>query len=411
MGTNGCQLFCAIMPAWATAAKDALQDHPNADKQFSTEELVDLPGHVGSEEPEDLPECLKARRVRLESFHEIPIIDLSQDEAVVVEQLRYACEVVGFMQVTQHGVSEELQERHDKLQRDFFALPEAEKEKLSVDSHSPVRGYFGRGVEDLDQVLTDQVDAAGGEKLTMQTRNDMKEVLDLNGVPWSKAMGGYTSEVFAMPSRLPPEEVLPGLKDVLEEYAAEMLKLGRRLMSLFALVLGHPRDFFEQHLTNPTATHRLLHYWPQRDFKSEIGVGEHTDYGLLTMLKQDSVGGLQVWSTRDNAWVHCTPVKNAYVINVGDMMGRWTNGHFKSTIHRVVNASRFDRYSAAYFLEPNLGTVITRGGLLREAAEYDGSSPSRTPTTEEETAEAILERFYRASGQLKERPAKESPHS
>jgi isopenicillin N synthase-like dioxygenase/RNA:NAD 2'-phosphotransferase (TPT1/KptA family) len=357
-------------------------------------------GTVKPNVPVDLPESLMATIVNPESFEDIPVIDISRDEKEVIEQLRYACEVVGFMQVIGHGVSEKLQERLLKKQMDFFALPEEVKRRLELDKASPVRGYFGKGGEDLDQVLEKQVDEANGKKIEKQGRKDKKEALDLNGVPWSKPQGGYVARIFGQPSRLPEETVIHGFKEVAEEYSAAMFRLAQRILQLMAVLLDLPRDFFEQHLTNPVATHRLLHYWPMTDFQNEIGVGEHTDYGLLTILKQDSVGGLQVLNAKDGHWVHCCPINNAFVVNMGDMLARWTDHKFKSTIHRVVNTSGKERYSVPYFLEPNMDSKIVVGGILKRPE--GGEEPSRPDNGQEvDTAEDILGRFYRASGQLK----------
>eukprot|EP00913_Durusdinium_trenchii_P001674 g1550.t1 len=188
--------------------------------------------------------------------------------------------------------------------------------------------------QDLDQVLEKQVDEANGKdwQLAMpsgtdsiqKSRKDCKEALDMNGVPWAKPKGGFIGEIFGQPSQMPseeteitvthmlpkdqrlknwitnlqlspkaslfaeaPQEELPGFREVMEQYALEMFKLSKRLLELMALILGKPRDFFHQFLDQPVATHRLLHYWPIKDFNLEIGVGEHTDYGLLTILKQE----------------------------------------------------------------------------------------------------------------------------
>eukprot|EP00930_Biecheleria_cincta_P099923 TRINITY_DN91532_c0_g1_i1.p1 TRINITY_DN91532_c0_g1~~TRINITY_DN91532_c0_g1_i1.p1 ORF type:complete len:740 (-),score=140.93 TRINITY_DN91532_c0_g1_i1:191-2410(-) len=365
---------------------------------------------VAPNEPVNLPENLKASIVDPKSFHDIPVIDLQMDEATLVEQMRHACEVVGFMQVTGHGVSTELQARHMDLQRKFFALPAAIKERLRLNDESPVRGYFGVGGEDLDQVLERQVDEANGANSIKKSRKDYKEAFDMNGVPWSKPVGGYVANIFGLPSRMPEEEELQGFSEVLKEYAAEMFKIARRLLEIMALVLNKPKDFFETYITQPVATHRLLHYWPLKDFATQIGVGEHTDYGLLTLLKQDMVGGLQVLNARDGKWIHCPPIDNAFVVNLGDMLSRWTGHRFKSTVHRVVTTSSCDRYSVPYFLEPNMDTVITYGALCQGPGMQSGSGgaslnfqpPKRQPESlfKEDTAEAILGRFYTASGQL-----------
>jgi len=383
------------------------------------EEVVYVKGPIPKEvlarvEPNDpvsLPDSLKAKIVDPRSFEDIPIIDLSQDDDTVLKQLRYACTVVGFMQVVGHGVSAELQERHAAFHRRFFQLSDEVKQRLALSEKSPVRGYFGRGGEDLDQVM----DLKDGEAPKQKARTDHKEALDSNGAPWSRPKGGFVAEVFGQPSRFPEEEDLPGFGETMDEYSGAMFALGRRLLSLMARVLGQPPDWFEEHLTNPVATHRLLHYWPMSDFDKQIGVGEHTDYGLLTILRQDSVGGLQVLNAKELRWVHCCPVDDAFVVNLGDMLARWTGHIFKSTIHRVVNTSSEERFSVPYFLEPNMDTVIVHGALCEGGAGGDVSqhlrrcrlrriwAERRKSPTASESAEAILERFYRASGQLKAR--------
>jgi len=252
-----------------------------------------------------------------------------------------------------------------------------------------VRGHFGKGGEDLDGL-----DLSNGNAVAPRQKVvDNKEGLDTNGVPWSKPGESYIAQIFGQPSRMPSEEDVPGFQAIHEEYANEMFQLSKKLLRLMALALDKPQDFFEAHLTKAVATHRLLHYWPLKDFQKEIGCGEHTDYGLLTILKQDNVGGLQVLNAKDMQWVHVIPVKDAYVVNIGDMLARWTGHHFKSTIHRVVNLSPAERYSSPYFLEPNLDTVITPGEL------YNG------PRSDEEalSAETILERYYRGAGLLRDK--------
>merc|ERR1712070_579809 len=148
------------------------------------------------------------------------------------------------MQVIGHGMSSTLLQKHAEFHRRFFSLPNASKERLRLSDECPVRGYFGKGGEDLDNVLGKQVDAAGKEKIAQQTRKDHKEALDMNGVAWSKPAGGEVAEMFGMPSRLPEDE-LEGFKEVIEEYNAEMFKMPRRLLSFMAQVLGQDADLFE----------------------------------------------------------------------------------------------------------------------------------------------------------------------
>lgn len=388
---------------------DASYDLPQVERCRANSHLDDIiPVKLQSPliEHATIPDSLKAKIVDPKSFEQIPIIDMSADDATIIEQLRYACEVVGFMQVVGHGMSPTLLHKHAEFHRRFFSLPNATKESLRLSDECPVRGYFGKGGEDLDKVLGKQVDAAGKEKIAHQTRKDHKEALDMNGVPWSNPDGGSVAKVFAMPSRLPEYDELEGFEEVVEEYNTEMFKMSRRLLSFMAQVLGQGADLFEPHLTNPVATQRLLHYWPTENFNTQIGVGEHTDYGLLTILKQDSVGGLQVLNAKDSTWVHAAPIEGAFVVNLGDMLQRWTGNRFKSTVHRVVNTSNTDRYSVPFFLEPNMDSMIVPGGLCSEpdvdGCDWQSQMHAMGPA---KSAEDILESFYRASGQLKSHKA------
>ena len=129
-------------------------------------------------------------------------------------------------------------------------------------------------------------------------------------------------------------------------------------MGLIGLSLGLPRGHFEQLLLRPAATLRLLHYPPQViTEKSRLGCGAHTDYGCCTILAQDTTGGLQIRNAH-HQWVHAPPVEGSFVINLGDMMNRWTNGLYRSTVHRVMNLKSSDRYSIPFFFNPSLDAPI-----------------------------------------------------
>jgi len=341
-----------------------------------------------------VPKHLEARIVAPNAaFQTLPIIDLRLDDNVLVEQMKYACSVPGFMQVIGHDVPESLELEFLEIQKKFFNLPAATKDAIKSDDLSPVRGYFGRGAENLENVAFGEAEERIQQKNTQQElvagakATDNKEGLDMNGVPWSKLGNSRVCRVFAMPSRLPDDD-LPEMRSIVEATSQELFKLAKRLLRLMAMALELQPDFFEAHLTNCCATHRALHYWPlPADAPAAIGCGEHTDYGLITILKQDNVGGLQVLSAVDLQWVMVPPVAGAYVVNLGDMLARWTGNYFKSTIHRVVNSSNRDRYSAPYFLEPNLSSTITKGAL--------------EPKVPDKTAEEILAEYYVASGLLK----------
>ena len=135
--------------------------------------------------------------------------------------------------------------------------------------------------------------------------------------------------------------------------------LGRRLHSAFATDIGIAKDFFEDKLDRPLATLRLLHYpaRPAEPDAGQLGAGEHTDYGCVTLLATDEVGGLEV-CTRAGEWVAAPYVPNTFICNIGDCLMRWTNDTYVSTPHRVVSPAGRERYSIAFFLDPNPDAVI-----------------------------------------------------
>jgi isopenicillin N synthase-like dioxygenase len=147
---------------------------------------------------------------------------------------------------------------------------------------------------------------------------------------------------------------LPGLRTTLLAYFDACARLGARLHRAFAADLGLAPDFFADKIDRPMAVLRLLHYPPAPADMAEgqMGAGEHTDYGNLTLLATDSVGGLEV-RTRAGEWIAAPVRPDAFVVNIGDCMMRWTNDIYVSTPHRVVNRSGRERYSIAFFFDPN----------------------------------------------------------
>ena len=140
--------------------------------------------------------------------------------------------------------------------------------------------------------------------------------------------------------------------------AHEVDRLGRYIVRLIAISLGLPATSLDHHFDHPTTFLRALHYPPQPPADDDqMGSAPHTDYGIITLLAQDDSGGLQV-RPRGGDWIEAPPIENTYVLNVGDMLARWTNGRFVSTPHRVINRSGGDRYSLPYFLDPSMDAVI-----------------------------------------------------
>ena len=184
---------------------------------------------------------------------------------------------------------------------------------------------------------------------------------------------------------------LPGFEPTMAGYFEAMRRLAERLMKGIALSLDLSEDYFDTFKKDPVATLRLLHYPPQRKdaAPNEKGAGAHTDWGALTLLLQDEVGGLQVFDKNTDEWIHADPVPGTFVVNLGDALAHWTNDMYKSTLHRVVNASGRERYSVPYFYDGDADyEVVCIPKCLK---------PGEEPKYEPITVEGHLMNMYRKS--------------
>jgi isopenicillin N synthase-like dioxygenase len=175
----------------------------------------------------------------------------------------------------------------------------------------------------------------------------------------------------------------------MQNYFDAMLGVGERLTRGLALSLDLPEDHFRAFTTDPMATLRLLHYPPQpaNADPGQMGAGAHTDFGGLTLLRQGDVGGLQVWDQSSDSWIHADPEPGTFVVNLGDMIARWTNNRYRSTLHRVVNTSGRERYSIPFFYTGNYDNVVE----CLPTCLTPGDQPKYPPTT----VEAHLREMYR----------------
>jgi isopenicillin N synthase-like dioxygenase len=269
----------------------------------------------------------------------LPVIDLTS--ADVPAQLRAACRAHGFFYVVGHGVDGALCDRLEAQARAFFALDENTKMRWRMALGGRAwRGYFPTGGE-----LT-------------SGRPDWKEGLYLGS-----ELGPEHPQVRAGTplhgANLWPE--LPGFRETALDYMAALTTLGHRLTAQLALSLELDAGYFAARYTaDPLILFRLFNY-PSRPTPPEVqwGVGEHTDYGLLTMLLQDDVGGLEVKTP--GGWIASPPLPRSFVCNIGDMLDRMTGGLYKSTPHRVaVNRSGRDRLSFPLFFDPNFDARVQR---------------------------------------------------
>lgn len=274
------------------------------------------------------------------AFSEIPIVDVSplidgSDPRRVADEIGRACEQVGFFYVRNHGVPAELVRRMYRETELFFALPFEDKQRVNVANSGPtLRGYIPMYAENVDPENT----------------RDFKECFDF---------GAHRAEVspFHGPNQIPSG--MPEFETVCVEYHGAMLALARKLIGALSLSLDLPEDHFENLQREPITIQRLLHYPSQAGevVQEEIGIGAHTDYGFLTILSQDDVGGLQV-RNRAGEWVSAPPVEGTFIINIGDLVQTFTNDRYTSTLHRVVNTTGRTRYSIPFFIDLDFDAVV-----------------------------------------------------
>lgn len=262
----------------------------------------------------------------------IPILDLSStDRQGLATQLRTCCCEHGFFYLVGHRVRPELVERLERLSQEFFAHSLRDKMTLRMDLGGRAwRGYFRLG----DELTSGQPDQKEGLYFGQELAEDHPEVVA--GTPL------HGRNLFP--------HFVPGLSAAVLEYIEAVTEVGHTVLELVALSLGLAPDYFRQRYTaEPLVLFRIFHYPPVAG--EGWGVGEHTDYGVLTILRQDEVGGLQVKSP--GGWVDAPPVPGSFVCNIGDMLDRMTGGFYRSTPHRVRNLSGRSRLSFPVFFDPN----------------------------------------------------------
>ncbi|ADZ70395.1 isopenicillin N synthase family dioxygenase [Polymorphum gilvum] len=276
------------------------------------------------------------------STERLPIIDLTPlleqrpgGLEQVASDLGHAARDIGFFYVTGHGIDPALIEATFAAARTLFAQPLETKMELTRDFFRTNRGYV----------------PMKGENLDPSKPSDLKEAFNIGLDLRADDPRILAGEPFRAVNQWP---ALPGWRDTVLAYFNAVWRLGRQMHRAIAVDLGAAPDFFEDKLDAPLATLRLLHYPPQPPSAEEgqIGAGTHTDYGNITILLPDDVGGLEV-QRRDGTWIAAPTIPGAFVCNIGDCLMRWTNDVYVSTPHRVVNRGGRERYSIAFFLDPN----------------------------------------------------------
>jgi isopenicillin N synthase-like dioxygenase len=295
----------------------------------------------------------------------IPVVSLASlrsgaDPAGVAAELGAACRQDGFFYVADHDVDPGLEARLETASRQFFAQPLEAKLAIRMALGGPAwRGYFPVG----DELTSGRPDVKEGVYFGSELAADHPRVRA--GIP----LHGPN----LMPSQ--PAELGPTVLAWIET----MTDLAQLILRGLALSLDLAENWFAEHYTaDPTVLFRIFNYPPAATASEERwGVGEHTDYGLLTILKQDHHGGLQVHS-RNHGWIGAPPIPGTFVCNIGDMLDRLTGGHYRSTPHRVVPSVGYHRQSWPFFFDPAWDADVRpvgRAELAPDAAEsrWDGA--------------------------------------
>jgi len=310
----------------------------------------------------------------------LPIIDIgglrsphAADRRAVGEALRAACLDKGFFYIRNHGIDPALQQRLFAAAKAFFDLPL--ERKLAVDK---AKSRANRGYEPLRR-----------QTLEPGAPPDLKEGFYI-GQELAEDHPAVLSGRFNQGPNQWPD--LPGFRPVMEAYYRAMDELAALVMRGLALSLDLPEDYFAGYCRQPLSTLRLLHYPPQpaQSAPNEKGCGAHTDFGGITLLLQDDNPGLHVWDQASGSWIHADPIPGTYVVNLGDMIARWTNDRYRSTLHRVVNISGRERYSVPFFYSGNPDHEVR----CIPSCLAPGETPKYPPVTVEQHLIEMYRRTY-----------------
>jgi isopenicillin N synthase-like dioxygenase len=308
---------------------------------------------------------------------DIPLIDFGPfregDRAArrrVADQIARACETIGFFYLSGHGVPEPLRADMFDCARAFFLLSAEDKAQVrATDAWN--RGWVR---PDRDATLT------ANSRLFEQYR------IQREFAPGDPDL--QSGSAFCQPNRWPLQ--VPGFDHTSIAYFEAMTALARDLLHAFALGLGLPQDSFDRYFMKPVSQISLMYYPPlPASVGAEIkNTSAHTDDGAVVILAQGAVPGLEVKSV-DGRWLAAPPIPGAFTINVGNLMMWWTNGRYRSTLHRVRNTSEVERYSVPFFFNADESVVVEP---LAELVAKDGEA-RYTPVH----VGTLLSRFFKSS--------------
>lgn len=297
-----------------------------------------------------------AEDVRNDSTFRIPVVNFaawnvgksSADKKAIANEIVSAFKEVGFVYLSGHGIPPTVVDNAFKQSAGFFALPAEQKLKLAWEDPRSNRGYVAPGRERVTQSSDAAEIAALREKAP-----DYKESMEI-GRDWDATWKNMW----------PVEEQLPGFKSTMLDFFKRCHELHVEVMRAIALVLLNDEHWFDSKIQEQYHNLRLLSYpsIPHQLLSQEgtSRAGAHSDYGSLTFVFQDSVGGLEVQNPHTRSWHPATPIPDTIVVNVADLLSRWSNDTLRSTFHRVVAPQIREGYnmtparqSIAFFCNPN----------------------------------------------------------
>lgn len=281
---------------------------------------------------------MKHQRINIPKI-DISGIDNNAFPKTLLEEFYNAYNTYGFGYIVNHRIEKDLINQLFQVSKTFHSLPLSEKMKVALDDNH--RGYIAINTStDVNSKLA-EVKKPNQSASFMMMREDKDQIADV-----------YLSG----PNQWPE---IAGFRETLEKYTSQMTRLGKKLMRLALMSVGIEDLSILNSFETPTIWLRLLHYppMPKSSPNDLYGSAPHTDFGCLTILNQDDIGGLQV-QTKNGDWIDVPKVEDSFVVNVGDMLNRLTNGILRSTPHRVINKSGKERFSCPFFFDPHVNTYI-----------------------------------------------------
>jgi isopenicillin N synthase-like dioxygenase len=316
----------------------------------------------------------------------LPVIDLTpfdgggSDTArrAVARELRAACIDIGFFYLAGHGIPAAELEEMLEWGRRFFALPLDEKMKIHRSRSPGNQGYVTTG-GNVPEANPDYGASDIRERLAVSR----------DRIPDEPAEGSFSAGL----SQWPDEKVLPGFETFLRAYIDRQVALSRIVMRALALSLDLAEDHFDAVYRYPGAN-LLYNYYPPLDAataEKRWSFSPHSDYGALTLLNQDRIGGLEARNAAGE-WIDVPPISGTLVINLGDLFQRWTNDLYVSSLHRAKNVSGRSRISAALFTNPHGQTLIE----CLPTCHGPDNPPLYPPVTSESYNRALIQQSNRA---------------